>query len=396
MAKKRHNDPVQFEHYRWKLYERNGVFYADGRSNSQNLGRHSLGVESRDDALQALKQLDVTMAVRHGRIPPTALSMISNSRLSIADGIARYQKHVSRSPAIGGAAKATTKRYGSILKKFQEYANKNGIATWQEVNSKTIVDYVGSLEALGRADSTIQLVVTTLKQTVNLLVKEKLLSSESKLDFPLRKPDGTTTYCWTTEEVAAMLDHCRQQPGLRWMEGIIVGLACTGLRISELVGLRWMDVHLERGMIQLVHERGRPGRIAPRHQRTTKSHRGRSFPIHVDLRAVLERSSRQGDGFVFHGPNDQAVTDNFVRSALIRHVLTPLASRFPAIEGERGFADGRPHSFRHYFCSVCSNSGVSENAVMRWLGHKDSQMVRHYYHLHDAEAQRQMGSVKFF
>jgi hypothetical protein len=34
--------------------------------------------------------------------------------------------------------------------------------------------------------------------------------------------------------------------------------------------------------------------------------------------------------------------------------------------------------------------------VMRWLGHRDSAMVRHYYHLHDDEAQRQMKRLQFF
>ncbi len=27
---------------------------------------------------------------------------------------------------------------------------------------------------------------------------------------------------------------------------------------------------------------------------------------------------------------------------------------------------------------------------MDWLGHKDSNMVQHYYHLHDAESRQQM------
>lgn len=58
--------------------------------------------------------------------------------------------------------------------------------------------------------------------------------------------------------------------------------------------------------------------------------------------------------------------------------------------GERGFADGRLHSFRHYFASRCANDGAPERMVMEWLGHKDSDMVRHYYHLHDDEARRQM------
>ena len=34
--------------------------------------------------------------------------------------------------------------------------------------------------------------------------------------------------------------------------------------------------------------------------------------------------------------------------------------------------------------------GVPEQTVMNWLGHRNSAMVRHYYHLHDDEACRHM------
>jgi integrase len=80
---------------------------------------------------------------------------------------------------------------------------------------------------------------------------------------------------------------------------------------------------------------------------------------------------------------------------LIKEVLKPLESKFKTPEGEIGFEHGRLHSFRHYFCSVCANRGVPEQVVMRWLGHRDSQMVKHYYHLHDDEAQRQMKKIDF-
>ena len=30
-----------------------------------------------------------------------------------------------------------------------------------------------------------------------------------------------------------------------------------------------------------------------------------------------------------------------------------------------------------------------------WLGHRESKMARHYYHLHDEEAQRQMQRLNF-
>ena len=33
---------------------------------------------------------------------------------------------------------------------------------------------------------------------------------------------------------------------------------------------------------------------------------------------------------------------------------------------------------------------------MNWLGHHDSDMIRHYYHLHDEEARRRMDQLDFF
>ena len=84
-----------------------------------------------------------------------------------------------------------------------------------------------------------------------------------------------------------------------------------------------------------------------------------------------------------------------VRRILIREVIEPLTERFPSPTDEKGFRDARLHSFRHYFCSTCANSGVPERMVMEWLGHVDSEMVRHYYHLHDEEARRRMADLDF-
>ena len=82
-------------------------------------------------------------------------------------------------------------------------------------------------------------------------------------------------------------------------------------------------------------------------------------------------------------------------SPLGNALILPLEERFPTPEAEVGFATGRLHSFRHYFCSTCANNGVPEQIVMAWLGHRDSAMVKHYYHLHDEEAQRQMNRLNF-
>jgi integrase len=52
--------------------------------------------------------------------------------------------------------------------------------------------------------------------------------------------------------------------------------------------------------------------------------------------------------------------------------------------------NSRLHSFRHYFASICATSGVPERVAMEWLGHQDSEMVQHDFHLHDEESRWQM------
>jgi integrase len=107
----------------------------------------------------------------------------------------------------------------------------------------------------------------------------------------------------------------------------------------------------------------------------------------------LEAIKRHTDGYVFHGPRGGRLKPDTVRRTLVREVLTPLATQFPSPEGEVGFIDGRLHSFRHFFCSLCANRGVPQQVVMRWLGHTSSDMVQLYYHLHDEEARRQMRRI---
>jgi integrase len=84
-----------------------------------------------------------------------------------------------------------------------------------------------------------------------------------------------------------------------------------------------------------------------------------------------------------------------IRNILIREVIRPLEKQFPTPEGEKGFRDGRLHSFRHAFCSICANSNTPERMVMEWLGHSDSAMVRWYYHMHDDESRQRMAGIDF-
>jgi integrase len=394
MPAKRQKERVVGTYFVWLLGRRGGVYYADGRSNSPNAGRHSLGTRDYDEALEALKQLDLVKAVELGLADRTALADARPGQLSLDEGRRLYLEHVQRPRVVGGARPASAKRYRAVFDKFEPFARHEGITAWNQVTHRTLQAYAAHLDDQGYAYATEYLELTTLKQAIKWLVEEGHLPASCLIRLPLNKLQGTSTYCWRPEEVRAMVRACRRKD-LNWLADVLSALACTGLRISELASLRWSDIDFGNNLISLTdestHALGRPREKA----RRTKSGRGRSFPNHADLRGLLEGLARSADGMVFLGPRLGRLKADTVRRILVREVLTPLAERFGTPEGGTGFASGRLHSFRHYFCSRCANSGVPEQVVMAWLGHADSKMVRHYYHLHDDEAQRQMRRLQF-
>src|SRR5262249_45629501 len=130
--------------------------------------------------------------------------------------------------------------------------------------------------------------------------------------------------------------------------------------------------------------------------RQTKSHRERCLPIHEQLQQVLENMVRHRDGRVFHGPKGGRLKPDTVRNIFKAHVLGKLAKTFPGTADQRGITAGRLHSFRHYFCSMSANQGIPEQVLMTWLGHADSEMIRHYYHLREEQSKAQMQKLKLF
>jgi len=210
----------------------------------------------------------------------------------------------------------------------------------------------------------------------------------------MSKPTETDTYCYAVEEVTTIIAFCLSKSELQWLHGIVTALAYTGMRISELASLRWTDIDFDKKLIKLTDERHSAARREKKDVRELKGKRSRSFPIHGELLPVLQSISHSPDGRVFHGPLGGNLKPDTVRRCLIRDVLEPLQAKYPTPAGSVvGFIDGRLHSFRHFFCSVCANAGVAEQTLMSWLGHRSSQMIRRYYHLHDQASQQAMEKI---
>jgi len=64
MPAKRKGELVLGQYFKWVVDTRKGVYRADGRSNSPNVGRHSLGVRDRKHWKRAARHTRTTLTGR--------------------------------------------------------------------------------------------------------------------------------------------------------------------------------------------------------------------------------------------------------------------------------------------------------------------------------------------
>lgn len=382
---------IRCPHFLWKLFPReNGVWYVDGRSqNPVDAGRHSLGTRNKPEALRLLNMLDEACAIQFGLIERPAATPPVSENLSLLEGRRIFEQHIGRPRVAGGVKDSTKKRYRAILDKFVPWAIKAGISFFQQVDAAALNQYGAYLEDEQYAPKTQHAELSLIKQCVRHLIEVGALTGCEPIKLKLRKIEGQRAYCYRRVEADAIIGRCRELPKLDWLGDVVTALACSGMRIGELVNLSWSDIDLDKGLVMLADESGhKVGANAPR---TLKSGQSRSFSLYPRFRAVIERLPKV-DQYLFHGPRGGRLKADFVRRTLVRHVIQPLAEKFPS-QGGQGFIDGRLHSFRHYFVSECAAQGVPERIVMNWVGHADSAMVRHYFHLHDEESQSRMNGL---
>jgi integrase len=316
---KNQNQSITCRYFAWRLFHRDGVYYADGRGGKYHLGKHSLGTREREQALEKLRQLDEAKAAEIGvaQAVPTAAS---SSTTTIAEGWRLFFEHCDGNSVMGGASAATIKRYSAVRDKHLQYCCKHGIERWENFNEQALRQYGKSL-AQSSADRTVYLELTLLKSVNSWLIDQKLLPATAKLILALRKPQGTDTYCYSSAEVTAIVEHCRASKTLGWLADVTIGLAHTGMRISELSGLRWGDVHLDGGILRVADERSSHRKRQAGSARTTKGKRSRTIPIHAKLRELLINLPRHADGFVFHAARGGRLRSRNVLEQFIRHVI---------------------------------------------------------------------------
>lgn len=156
-------------------------------------------------------------------------------------------------------------------------------------------------------------------------------------------------------------------------------LALTGLRIGELMALRWQDVDLENKLISVNHTLINPTNNENAYRlgepKTRKSKRkipmadslvSAFIAYNAQLETIEEKKPKEG--FVFSKNGGKPLTNTFVRNRLV------------SIQRKWNYDKKITlHSFRHTFASLLIERGVSVINVSELLGHSDMTITTKIY-----------------
>lgn len=149
---------------------------------------------------------------------------------------------------------------------------------------------------------------------------------------------------------------------------LVVVAVRTGMRIGELLEVKWSDISLERKTVTVARSVWWDKKNGKRIVGAPKNNKSRTIPLNADARASIESLPRRA-GYLFCDPTGLP--------------LTPSQCKWPIWRAEDAAKLRRtgPHMLRHTFASQLVMKGVPLPAVQALMGHGTIQMTMKYAHL---------------
>lgn len=255
---------------------------------------------------------------------------------------------------------------------------KKWLIQWAETYKKNKVDkgyyesilrYIGELT---RGLENIPLTRITTAQLQNILNSEKkdntrvkkgsllgdsfkkayatrLIKFNPYLAVEVKKEKGTSYPVLQPNEQTAVYNiiHDKKYKDLFWLS------CCTGMRISELLGLETKNIDFENGIITVKQQLDRKGNIKPK-LKTDSSYR------QIDFAPELFNGVDTSNKFLFD------LSYSGTRS-FFRRLLKKVNIEFVL------------HSFRHTFISCCYHIGIKPKQIQLWAGHSKIETTLNTY-----------------
>lgn len=169
----------------------------------------------------------------------------------------------------------------------------------------------------------------------------------------------------TSAEVEALLQAPDRETWAGRRDAALLLVAVeTGLRLSELIGLRCADVVLDHGAHVRCEGKGRKERCTPLRKETVKV-----------LSAWLRERQGEPTEPLFPNARGGGLSPDGVQYLLAKHVVKAAAG-CASLQSKRV----TPHVLRHTAAMNLLHHGVDSSVIALWLGHEQVETTQMYLH----------------
>ena len=192
----------------------------------------------------------------------------------------------------------------------------------------------------------------------------------------------------SSDEIRAVLENASDE----WKGLVACGLY-SGLRLGDIVRLRWANVDLVRGEIRVV---------------AGKTDAPLVLPVAEPLRRFFEALPSSDDPQAHIFPRAAGVVEKnkgrvAVLSGEFHEMLATAGIVDPRVEDHKAHKKGRAgrrernpvsfHSLRHSFVSLLKNAGAPQLVAEALAGHSSAAISRMYSHAGDENTRRAVGAL---
>jgi integrase/recombinase XerD len=274
-----------------------------------------------------------------------------------------------------GQAEKTQKTYAAQLNSFVKWAEKNGLTDWKAVQLSDLMAFVeaetkrslkvGDKES-GRKPSseTIYLAIAALRALYKFAENEKFLPANIAENLSLPRRWKRLPKMLTTREIENLLKpEIPATPQTLCDQAIIELGYASGLRLSELRGIRLEQLHLDAGFVNVIGK-GNKERVVPVGKKAIES---------------IERYLSSG--------RPKLVTPRTPANVFLTQRGTAFASvtmwkRIKRRAKYAGIARNiTPHMLRHSFATHLLENGADLRVIQEMLGHANISTTEVYTHV---------------
>lgn len=188
---------------------------------------------------------------------------------------------------------------------------------------------------------------------------------EQVLAIPSMRYERNPIEFLTHAEIEALLAAIDQSTWIGRRDRTLLLLALqTGLRVSELIGLRWQDIVFGTGTHVRCLGKGRKTRCTPLRK-----------DVVAALRAWQREQQGRSEAPVFPNTKGQSLSRDGVAYILAKYVAIA-CQHCPSLQHKRV----SPHVLRHSAAMELLQSGVDCAVIALWLGHESMDTTQIYLH----------------